>query len=71
MRKSACLLASLALLTACNREPAVPTAEENRQLDDAANMLDRAPANLESVDDSALAGGNRVEAANTSEPLEQ
>ena len=71
MRKSARLLASLALLTACNREPAVPTAEENRQLDDAANMLDRAPANLESVDDSALAGGNRVEAANTSEPLEQ
>jgi len=65
MRSKACIVVLLALATACNRDPAVPTAEENRQLDDAANMLDRAPANLESVDDSALVGDNRVEAANT------
>ena len=39
MRKKACLFVLLALATACNRDPAVPTAEENRQLDDAANML--------------------------------
>jgi hypothetical protein len=65
MRITTCLFVLLGLATACNRDPAVPTAEENRQLDDAANMLDRAPANLENVDDSALVGDNRVEAANT------
>ena len=59
------LLAPLALLTACNREPSVPSAEENRQLDDAANLLDQAPANLESVDDSGLGEADRTGDANT------
>ena len=59
------VLAPLALLMACNREPSVPSAEENRQLDDAANLLDQAPANLESVDDSGLGEAGRPEGANT------
>ena len=37
---------------------ALPTAEENRQLDDAANLLDQAPASLENVDDSAVSEDN-------------
>ena len=59
------LAALLVLATACSREPPVPSAEENRQLDDAANLLDRAPANLESVDDSGLGEAGRPEDANT------
>lgn len=42
------------MLAACNREAAVPTSEENAQMDDAANLLDQAPADLEAVDDGEL-----------------
>lgn len=42
----------------CNREQPTPTAAESRQLDDAANLLNEAPANLEGIDDSALAPVN-------------
>lgn len=65
MPKIAWLLAPLALLIACNREPSVPSAEENRQLDAAANLLDQAPANLESVDDSGFGEADQLEDANT------
>lgn len=58
MSKLGCVFAALLCLTACNRDQAVPTAEENRQLDDAANLLDQAPASLGNVDDSAVAGDN-------------
>ncbi|NUS99700.1 MAG: hypothetical protein HOP96_01835 [Sphingomonas sp.] len=60
MRISALFIALLAL-AGCQRSSDVPTAEENRQLDDAANLLDQAPANLEHVDDRALASDNEVE----------
>ena len=42
---------ALPLLTACERDPGTPTVEENRQLDEAGQMLNEAPANLEAVDD--------------------
>jgi hypothetical protein len=42
------------LLTGCGADRTVPTSEENRQLDDASQMLNEAPANLEAVDDSGL-----------------
>jgi hypothetical protein len=60
MRKSLAL--ALLLLTACRSDPAAPTAEENRQLDEAANMLNQAPANLEAIDDSGLDAANESEA---------
>ena len=41
-------------LSACERNSAAPTGEENRQLDDADRMLNEAPANLEAVDDAGL-----------------
>jgi hypothetical protein len=47
----------LALLAGCS-DPAVPTTEENRQLDDASAMLNEAPANLEAVDDGGLGSAN-------------
>ena len=52
--KFAYLFLALPLLAACERKSDTPTAEESRQLDDAANLLNQAPANLEGVDDSAL-----------------
>jgi hypothetical protein len=59
MRKS--LVLALLLLTNCQGDPAAPTAEENRQLDEAANMLNQAPANLEAIDDSGLGAVNGLE----------
>ena len=50
----------LALLAGCRDDPAVPTTEENRQLDDASAMLNEAPANLEAVDDGGLGSTNGV-----------
>jgi hypothetical protein len=48
------IVLALPLLTACERDPAAPTAEENRQLDEAGQMLNEAPANLDAVDDYGL-----------------
>jgi uncharacterized lipoprotein YajG len=59
-----CLLVALGLLAACDRNPETPTAEENRQLDEAADLLNQAPANLEGVDDRAL---NDAAAANSAQ----
>ena len=59
MRKSLFLLALV--LTACQRDAGAPTAAENRQLDEAANMLNAAPANLEAIDDSGLGATNELE----------
>jgi hypothetical protein len=66
MRKS--LLLALLALTACQRDPGEPTAAENRQLDEAANMLNEAPANLEAIDDSGLDAANRLEEAAPEQP---
>ena len=53
MRRAA-IFSMLAVLAACGREAAVPTSEENAQMEDAANLLDQAPADLEAVDDGEL-----------------
>jgi len=53
------VLIGLVLLGGCSREPVTPTAEENRQLDDVEQMLNEAPANLESVKDFGL-GNNQA-----------
>ena len=45
---------ALPLLATCERNPDTPTSEESRQLDDAANLLNQAPDNLDAIDDSAL-----------------
>lgn len=58
--KIAIPLICLALLTGCGDDPAVPTSEENRQLDDASQMLNEAPANLEAVDDGGLGAVNET-----------
>jgi hypothetical protein len=52
--KFLCLFLALPLLAACERNPDTPTAEESRQLDNAADLLNQAPANLDAVDDSAV-----------------
>jgi hypothetical protein len=48
----------ISLLASCGRGSDVPTAEENRQLDEAEQMLNEAPANLEAVDDYGLGSSN-------------
>ncbi len=40
----------------CDRGPEAPSAEQNRQMDDAEALLNEAPAALNEVDDSELAG---------------
>jgi hypothetical protein len=52
---------ALPFLMACERDPPAPTAEENRQLDEAGQMLNEAPANLDAVDDYGLGGNNADE----------
>ena len=52
--KIAIRLTCLVLLTGCSPDRTVPTSEENRQLDDASDMLNEAPANLEAADDGGL-----------------
>jgi hypothetical protein len=65
MSKLACLAAVLLCIIDCIRDQAVPTAEENRQLDDAANLLDQAPASLENIDDSAVSEENAAGSSTT------
>lgn len=52
--KFAYLVLALPLFAGCERNPDTPTVEESRQLDDAADLLNQAPGNLDAVDDSAL-----------------
>ncbi|HET6942419.1 MAG TPA: hypothetical protein VFH89_09685 [Sphingomicrobium sp.] len=52
--KLAPLVLALSLLAACERNPETPTAQESRQLDDAADLLNQAPGDLDAVDDRAL-----------------
>ena len=61
MMKNPAIFMALLALTACRGTSDAPTAEENRQLDDAANLLDQAPANLERVDDAGLEAANGAE----------
>ena len=46
------------ILSGCGRDPGAPTAADNLQLDEAANMLNEAPANLEAIDDGGLGSTN-------------
>jgi hypothetical protein len=52
--RSILLTALLVLATACSRDAPVPTTEENEQMDAAANLLDQADDDLESIDDDGL-----------------
>ena len=59
------------LLGACNRGPEVPTAAENRDLDEAASMLDGADNALTGTKETALAPGdpaNSVDPSNAVAP---
>jgi hypothetical protein len=49
------------MLTGCQRDPGAPTAADNLQLDEAANLLNEAPANLEAIDDSGLGATNDLD----------
>ena len=51
------------VLASCGRNPDAPTAAENRQLDEAANLLNEAPANLEAIDDAGLGAANNLDEA--------
>ncbi|HET7708826.1 MAG TPA: hypothetical protein VFK50_04730 [Sphingomicrobium sp.] len=42
------------VLAACDRRPEVPTATENRDLDEAGRMLDAAGGNLPAADDNGV-----------------
>ena len=48
------------VLAACDRRPPIPTATENRDLDEAANLLDDAEENLAVVDSEGLAPENQT-----------
>jgi len=56
MRRSSTILALMALmaLMACSRDAAVPTSEENMQMEEAANLLDQAPNAMDAIDDGGL-----------------
>jgi hypothetical protein len=52
----------LSLLAACHRSD-VPTAEENRALDNTEAMLDAAPGTLNAIDDNSLSEADSNETA--------
>ena len=58
MTRISLLVLCLLPLTACEKAETVPTAQENVQLDDAANLLNGAEENLEAVDDGGLGSVN-------------
>ena len=66
--KNLILPMAVLVLTSCGSDPAAPTAEENRHLDEAANMLNQAPANLEAIDDSGLGAANDSEGDASANP---
>lgn len=52
--RTAIPIALLALAAACQGETDAPSAEQNRDMDRAAEMLDKAPDSLSQVDDGGL-----------------
>jgi hypothetical protein len=56
----ACLFLCVLPMTGCQEDARVPTAHENAQLDDAANLLNGAQENLEAVDDGGLGSVNET-----------
>ncbi len=63
MARSRALLiaAALALLASCGSEGA-PSAQENREMDEAERMLDEAADNLADIDENMLLEANRADA---------
>jgi hypothetical protein len=45
---------ALLLASACGRDPAVPSAEQNSGMNEAEKLLNQAPDTLETVDDAVL-----------------
>jgi hypothetical protein len=65
---AAALLAAAAALSACGgakKDPNALTEEENRQLDNAAQMLDASPDSLAANEDVALGNGDEGTAADS------
>lgn len=57
------LFAAIAALSACGgakKDPNMPTEEENKQLDNAAEMLDASPDSLAVNEDVALGNGDEA-----------
>lgn len=48
------ILAAALALGGCSREGSGPSAEQNREMDEAAELLDDAPNRLANIDDSEL-----------------
>ena len=48
------LTAALALGSACSRDSAAPSSQQNREMDEAAELLNDAPNRLANIDDSEL-----------------
>ena len=63
--RTAILCPALAL-AACQGDTDAPSAEQNREMDRAAEMLDEAPNGLSQVDDSGLAAEQELNAAGDS-----
>ena len=61
--RTAIACAALALTAACGSDSEMPTAEQDRGMNDAAAMLDKAPDSLSNVDESGLSAEREVEAA--------
>ena len=65
LTSAAALAAGLVLLTGCGGDSGAgtPTAEENQQLNEAAEMLDTSPDDLVPADEAALGNGEEAPAA--------
>ncbi len=63
------LLPLILVLAACEGQP-VPSEADNRQLDEAANMLDSADDNLAGIDANAIAPDMQEAAPESAAPME-
>ena len=60
--------AAFALSAACGSESETPSAEQNREMDSAAEMLDDAPNSLSAVDDGGLEQEMEAQVGNSLPP---
>lgn len=58
MSKGIAIGLAASLLASCGEDAAAPSPEQDREMNDAAEMLDQAPSSLSSIDDGALLEGN-------------
>lgn len=54
MHRTATACVTLALIAACSSESQAPSAEQDRDMDQVAEMLNEAPNGLQHIDDSEL-----------------